>query len=90
MNSQASRQERTPVQVNAPGYAGDSLETNIAPDQRATQNMRLLYVTPVDGVDWAAGKIRAVGVRMPPKNAANPTVSREMAKRAPSPMGSET
>ena len=70
------------IQVNSPDYAGDDAVINLGDAQKATQNIRLLSVSTVDGVDWTAGKIRATGVGMPPKNASNAAASREMAKRA--------
>jgi hypothetical protein len=70
------------VQASSSGYADDTATINLGDTQRASQNIRLLYVSNVDGADWTTGKIRARGVGMPPKNAANATVSREMAKRA--------
>lgn len=70
------------VQASFSGYAEDTATINLGDAQRATQNIRLLYVSTVDGVDWTTGKIHARGVGMPPKNVANATVSREMAKRA--------
>lgn len=70
------------VLASTPGYANDSAELSLAENQKTSQDMRLLYVSSVNGVDWNAGKIRAAGVGMQPKNAPNPTVGREMARRA--------
>jgi hypothetical protein len=70
------------MQVSAPDYARDAVEVNIADHARATQNIRLLYVSTVSGVDWTAGTIRATGTGLPPRTAANATIRREMAKRA--------
>ncbi len=70
------------LQAGAPGYAADAATINLSDAQRATLNIRLLYISKTDGVDWTAGKIRAAGAGMPPKNSTNTTVSREMAKRA--------
>ncbi len=70
------------LKADAPGYASDATAVNLADSQKAMQNLRLLYITSIDGVDWPGEKIHARGVGMPPKNAANATVSREMAKRA--------
>ena len=41
------------VQAQAPGYAGNKVAIQVSEDRPASQNMRLLYVTPIDGVDWA-------------------------------------
>jgi hypothetical protein len=69
------------VQVSAPDYARDVVEVNMADHARTTQNIRLLYVSTVSGVDWTAGIIRATGTGVPPLTA-NATARREMAKRA--------
>ena len=42
----------------------------------------MLYITAIEGIDWSAGKVRARGIGLPPKQAPTPTVRREMAKRA--------
>ncbi len=68
--------------VNAPGYAQDTVEFSIPARQRASQNMRLLYISNVDGVDWTKGTIKALGMGLPPKKAPNATIRRAMAKRA--------
>lgn len=73
---------RYTMEVSAPGYATDSLEFALADGRTTVQNLRLLYATSLPGVDWTAGVIKATGVGMPPKNAPNATVRREMAKRA--------
>ncbi len=70
------------VRAAASGYAKDSVEVNLADQQSVSQDMRLLYVSSVDGVDWAAGKIRATGVGLTPVDAVNATIGREMARRA--------
>lgn len=70
------------VRANAPGHADDRLPVVLSEDQRVEQNAVLLPISDVDGVDWASGKIRAKGVGMPPRDAANGTIRREMAKRA--------
>jgi hypothetical protein len=70
------------MQANAPGHANDAAQVVITENQKVEQNAVLLPITPIDGVDWAAGKIRAVGTGTPPQNAANETVRREMTKRA--------
>ncbi len=70
------------IQVTSPGYADDSVAISVSDDQRATRDIRLLYITAIEGVDWNARKIRARGIGLPPKQAPTPTVKREMAKRA--------
>jgi hypothetical protein len=70
------------VRANAPGHAGDAMPIVITDKQRVELNTVLLPITPIDGVDWTAGKIRATGTGMPPQDAANETVRRELAKRA--------
>jgi len=70
------------LKADAPGYAGDATALNLTDSQKAMQNLRLLYITSIDGVDWSGGKIRSKGIGLPPKNAPNSTVRQEMAKRA--------
>ncbi len=70
------------IQANTPGYASGAAELSVANDQTVTRNMKLFFVSTIDGVDWGAGKIRVTGVGMPPAKATNATVSREMARRA--------
>ena len=70
------------VQANAPGHADDSAQVVVTENQKVEQNALLLPISSIDGVDWAGGKIRAVGVGVPPQNVTNETVRREMTKRA--------
>lgn len=70
------------IQTEAPGYAGDTSPLTISADQKTEQNVLLLPITTSAGVDWASGKIRATGHGLPPAQAANITVRREMTKRA--------
>ncbi len=70
------------VQASSPGYVNDAAAINLSGAQKVVQNIRLLYISSVDGADWTTGKIHARGVGMPPKNPANAATSREMAKRA--------
>ena len=65
-----------------PVHAGDAIPIVITDKQTIELNTVLFPVTPVDGVDWTAGKIRATGTGLPPQDAANETARREMAKRA--------
>ena len=73
---------RYTIQANSPGYANDTMEISLADNQTLSQNMRLLYISAIDGVDWAGGTVRARGVGLPPRNAPTPSVRREMTKRA--------
>jgi len=73
---------RYTLQVSSPGYANDSVALSVAENQKAIQDIRLLYITAIEGIDWNAGKIRSRGIGLPPKQAPTPTVKREMAKRA--------
>jgi hypothetical protein len=73
---------RYTLQVSSPGYANDSVALGVSENQRANQDIRLLYITAIEGIDWNAGKIRSRGIGLPPKQAPTPTVRREMAKRA--------
>jgi hypothetical protein len=70
------------LQASAPGHAEDAAQVVVTENQKAEQNAVLFPITSIDGVDWAAGKIRATGVGMPPQNAANSTVRHAMAQRA--------
>jgi hypothetical protein len=70
------------IQAEAPGYAEDTSPFNISAEQKTEQNVLLLPITSIAGVDWASGKIRATGHGQPPAQAASSTVRREMAKRA--------
>ena len=70
------------LEVKAPEYARDSVPVILENDGTATKNMALLYASQIQGVDWAAGKIKVTGIGIPPRNAANNTVRRELAKRA--------
>jgi len=72
---------RYTLQASAADYARDVVEVNIAESARATQNIRLFYVSTVHGVDWNSGTIRVTGTGVPPPTA-NATARREMAKRA--------
>ncbi len=69
------------LQAKAKDYAPDAAAVNIQ-EGTATQNLRLFYASPIDGVNWAEGKIHVTGVGLPPANAASVTISREMAQRA--------
>jgi hypothetical protein len=70
------------VRAHAPGHAHDVVPVVITGSQRVEQNAVLLPIVDVDGVDWTRGTIRAKGVGLPPREAANDTVRRELAKRA--------
>ncbi len=70
------------LQAEAPGYAVDSVEVRIPENQKAAQNIRLLFVSSIDGVDWGRGTIRAKGRGLFPTDATNRTVRYELAKRA--------
>jgi hypothetical protein len=70
------------LQVSSPGYANDSLSVGVADGQRTARDIRMLYITAIEGIDWIAGKARARGIGLPPKQAPTPTIRREMAKRA--------
>ncbi len=70
------------VKVQSPGYAADARTVGLADGEQASVNIRMLYQTSLDGVDWTAGTIRARGIGSPPPQAPSPTVRRELAKRA--------
>jgi hypothetical protein len=73
---------RYTLQVSSPGYANDSIAVGVAEDRRTAQDIRMLYITAIEGIDWNAGKAHARGIGLPPKQAPTPTIRREMAKRA--------
>lgn len=70
------------LHVSAPGYAADTRDVELSEGRPLVQNIRLLYISETPGIDWQAGKIRAVGLGLPPRKSPNASVSREMAKRA--------
>ena len=69
------------VRATAPGHAQDVAPVTIPENQRVRQNAVLLPIVATDGVDWAAGKIRATGVGSRPTDAANAASARAMAQR---------
>jgi len=70
------------VQAKSPGHAEDTARVVITGNQKIEQTAVLFPIVSIDGVDWAAGKIRATGIGMPPQNATNDSVRRAMAQRA--------
>jgi len=70
------------VRATAPGHADDIAPVVVPENQTVRQTAVLLPIVAVDGVDWAAGKIRATGVGSPPANAENAGSARAMAQRA--------
>ena len=73
---------RYTLKVSSPGYANDSIAVAVSDDQKISQDIRQLYITAIEGIDWNEGKARARGIGLPPKQAPTPTVRRELAKRA--------
>ncbi|MHB8846449.1 MAG: carboxypeptidase-like regulatory domain-containing protein, partial [Nitrospirota bacterium] len=53
---------RYEVKASAPGHADDVAPVVIPENQRVQQTAVLLPIVSTEGVDWAAGKIRAAGV----------------------------
>jgi hypothetical protein len=70
------------VRANAPGHAEDVAQVVIPENQNVEQTAVLFPIVSIGGVDWAAGKIHATGIGLPPRNAANDSVRRAMAERA--------
>lgn len=70
------------ILVRSPGFADDRLDLELGQNEHARRSLRLLSITPIPGVDWKTGTIRARGVGTPPPDDSSPTIRREMAKRA--------
>lgn len=70
------------VRATASGHAEDVAQVVIPENKNVEQTSVLFPIVSIDGVDWAAGKIRATGIGLPPPNAANDSVRRAMAERA--------
>jgi hypothetical protein len=70
------------VRASAPGHAQDVSPVRIPENQRVQQTAVLLPIVATDGVDWAAGRIRATGIGSPPQNAGNDGAVRAMTQRA--------
>jgi hypothetical protein len=70
------------VRASAPGYSADMAPVVIPENQRVQQTAVLLPIVATDGVDWAAGKVRASGVGSPPKDGENAGAVRAMTQRA--------
>lgn len=70
------------VRATAPGRAEDVARVVIPENQNVKQTAVLFPIVTTEGVDWAAGKIRATGTGLPPRNAANDSIRRAMAERA--------
>lgn len=73
---------RYTLQVSSPGFSNDTVSIGVADGQRTARDIRMLYITAIEGIDWNTGKARARGIGLPPKQAPTPTIRREMAKRA--------
>ena len=70
------------LQANAPGHAEDTAQVVLGENQKVEQNAVLFPITSIEGVDWTTGKIRSIGIGLPPQNAANDSIRRAMAQRA--------
>ena len=70
------------VRATAPGHADDIASVVIPENQTVRQTAVLLPIVATDGVDWAAGKIRATGIGSPPSNPENAGQARAMTQRA--------
>ncbi len=70
------------VRASAAGYAADVAPVAVPENQRVQHTSVLLPAVATDGVDWAAGKVRATGIGSPPKEAQNAAESRAMTERA--------
>jgi len=70
------------VRATAPGHAEDVAPVVVPENQRVQQAAVLFPIVAVDGVDWAAGRVRATGVGMPPQSAGSAAAVRAMTQRA--------
>jgi hypothetical protein len=70
------------VRATAPGHAEDIAPVVIPENQSVQQTAVLIPIVPIDGVDWAAGRIRATGVGLPPQDTGNAGANRAMTQRA--------
>jgi hypothetical protein len=70
------------VRATAPGHADDIAPVVIPENQTVRQTAVLLPIVAINGVDWAAGKIRATGIGLPPPNPENAGQARAMTQRA--------
>lgn len=71
------------LRAHAPGHAEDAAQVVVTESRNTIeQNAVLIPITPIDGIDWAGGKIRATGIGLPPQNAANDSIRRAMTQRA--------
>lgn len=70
------------LQVRSPGYADDSRSLTLMDGRTDTVDIRMIYISSLEGVDWKTGLLRVRGVGLPPPQAPTPTIRREMAKRA--------
>lgn len=70
------------VRATAPGRADDISPVVIPENVTVRQTAVLFPIVDIDGVDWAAGKIRAKGVGLTPPNIENASAARAMAQRA--------
>ncbi|HYA85746.1 MAG TPA: carboxypeptidase-like regulatory domain-containing protein [Nitrospirota bacterium] len=70
------------IRASAPGHADDVAPVVIPENETVRQTDVLFPIVAINGVDWAAGKIRATGIGLTPPNAANASAARAMAQRA--------
>lgn len=70
------------VLASLPGYADDRSPVAVSGGRNVEHTAVLFPVIAIDGVDWAAGTIRARGLGLAPRGAPNPTVRHAMARRA--------
>ncbi len=68
--------------ASSPGYASDTVKIRASSELRVSQNIRLFFISPLDGVDWDKGVIHARGKGVYPPDSTNRTAMHEMARRA--------
>lgn len=70
------------LRVETPAYADESLPASVREGQTLRRDIRQLYITDIEGADWASGTLRARGIGLPPPQAPTPTVRHALSKRA--------
>lgn len=70
------------IRTSAEGYTTHENEIELTDNQSIVQNAFMFYISDTPGVDWSSGRIRVTGTGLPPQNAPNASIRRELARRA--------